>query len=194
MKGQRSERAIAPTAAPAIALALAPDHAVSSAMTGVSDPLVSAAWDAHGVTGDGGATPSFERVARPGCARRARSAGSLPHRPCVLSVNAKRPGSDQCWCLIGVDSWLEAKRLSNSVQQTITPPVVRLKSVPSTLSAARGDTGHRILVGARTRAITRSSVGLSSDRSRRVAALRPLRGYDLDRSCGQPVTGQLRDG
>ena len=119
--GQRVESAVAPTLAPALAPAPTPTRPLRDRNDAVFRTALGANWDGHRVTGEGGATPSFERFARPGCAQRARSAGSLPLRPCVLRVNAKRRGLDHGVRLVGVDSLLEVKRLSNSVQPPSRP-------------------------------------------------------------------------
>lgn len=81
MRGQR----VHVTVAPAVALASAPALAllpVPEADQSRSAPAAAGAAGAGSqAAGEGGATPLSDWLSRPGCAQRARLAGSLPLRP-----------------------------------------------------------------------------------------------------------------
>ena len=101
-QGQRRDSHLAPTPAPAVAPSLAqPVPFRPSIVAGLLREL-GAGSGTERVTGEEGATPSFERCARPGCARRDRSRGSLPLRPHVVHVSAQEHELDHTSCIVGV--------------------------------------------------------------------------------------------
>jgi hypothetical protein len=97
----------------------------------------------------------------------------------------KRRGSDPTRRLA-----LRAQRRPRPLGGGVAPPSPRLVSF--TKCAAQTENGAGVM--SETRTSTLSIVGLPSDPSRRVAALRPLRGCGLDGSCVQPVGWPLRAG
>src|SRR5690606_30432111 len=91
MRGQRFDNAVAPPLALAVARTLAPVRRREARNLVSLRPVPGATRGAEQVTGEGGATPPYGRLPRPGCAQRVRPVGSLPLRPPASGMSAPRP-------------------------------------------------------------------------------------------------------